>query len=115
MNSLSASLFFQPGLAAGGHDDEYEKEADVVAGNIMMKETSAGKKFFPPVDIRPLQQHDKEEALVAGPQTASYLNNLSGGKALPASEKAFFESAMRYDFQMCVFMQMLLPVHRQNN
>ena len=105
--------FFQPKLAINQPNDIYEQQADAVAENVMQNNRKGNNphSFFTS-SISSIQRkcsHCEEEEktvnrkevgdeAMASSATEKYLDSLSGGRALGARERSFFEPAIGYDF-----------------
>ena len=105
--------FFQPKLSINAPNDIYEQEADAVADKVMRMtdDENAQQPFFSPAfssvqrkcehceeEEKKMQlKQDGTEATITS-ATESYVNSLSGGRALNKNERNFFEPRMGYDF-----------------
>ncbi len=110
-SSHPAPVFFKPKLTINQPNDVYEQEADAVADKVlrMPDNESTLQAFFKPAspslqrkcthceEEKEMQcRETKTEATVA-PSTETYINSLSGGRALHEKERSFFEVRMGYD------------------
>ncbi len=107
-----SSVFFQPKLTINPPDDQYEREADLVAGQIMRMPMD-NNYFFHPASISSVQRKctecEEEEKLQRKENSKSevnvdntlenYIGNInSGGNSLPDNVRSFFEPGFGYDF-----------------
>ncbi|MDB5133752.1 MAG: hypothetical protein JWP37_355 [Mucilaginibacter sp.] len=108
-------LFFQPKLIVNKPGDQYEQEADAMAGHVMrMSDPSIGQNFlFKSMSHevqRKCQQCEEEDKHVHRRESSGnemqnsngvddYVNTLgSSGQPLPQASRGFFESRLGHDF-----------------
>jgi hypothetical protein len=109
------TVFFQPKLTVNKPDDQYEREADAMADNVMrMSDPSIGQNFlFKPISHeiqRKCQQCEEEDKHVHRKESSEgeiqnssgvddYVNTLSlSGQPLPHASRGFFEPRFGHDF-----------------
>ncbi len=107
-----SGTFFQPKLTINKPDDQYEREADKVAGNIMQMSVN-DNYFFRPAPISSVQRKCAEceeedkiqmkgniiDEVNADRSFEAYAGSLnSGGHAMSSGERSFFEPRFGYDF-----------------
>jgi hypothetical protein len=78
--------------------DVYEREADAVA-NAVMQAKGADDHFFhaKSIPISSLQRSAATGVSAANPSTESYIESLSGGRALSKEQRSFFEPRLGHD------------------
>jgi hypothetical protein len=102
-------LFFQPKLAVGPVDDQYEREADAVADHVMSGGEGHIQTKIPSVNIQPKCSHcDEEEKLqrkengnaIENDNASSIVSDAldSTGQSLDSGTRSFMESHFGYDF-----------------